>query len=73
MRVEVRAQYGILAAATVLMWALDVSGTASIPWWVVVLPVALPVVWWLFLSGLAVALTVGAYFIDRAAARRGRR
>lgn len=55
--------FTLLLAATLLMVGLNLSGVTSIPWWVVVIPVAVPSLEWLFVSSLAAAVFCAAPFI----------
>lgn len=63
----------LLATATAVMLALNISGTASIPWWVVILPILAPLLAWLGLSVLAIGLAIAAYLWDRTGTELGRR
>lgn len=55
----------VMVAASVTMFALDVAGVAMVPWWVVVVPVAVPALWWVLRSLLALVVIGGGRVAGR--------
>ncbi len=54
---------GLLGAMFLILFTLKVMGLVSISWWVVVLPLFVPLIIWLSAFVVGVLLLAGSWFI----------
>ena len=54
---------GLLGAMFLILFTLKVMGLASISWWVVVLPLFVPLIIWLSILVVGVLILVGTQFL----------